>query len=352
MSEKGLNSSLAARSWLAVIACALAIFNSGALFFGYPGVLTVYCQQELGASSGQTGWIMTFACLGVGLLMFLSGSIHAKIGTRKCFLIGSVILLADMFLATFADSMWLMYLWAFLVGAGNGFIYGPGVTTVQNWMPKRRGLASGILNLAFGTAAAIMSPIYTGLIGSIGFKNTNYVVMGMIVVLTGIALTFSELPQFSKLPDSLMQQLEREKAEAMPVNKGGSEARSYTPREAVRTKGFWMLWLCWAFMGAAGIAMVSLSGPYAISIGLASATVLTAFNLTNGIGRIVAGTLSDLMGRNATCCIAFAVGGVGYVLLPFLRSLVAVGIGAARVGLALRTPFSASAPRVSDLFGL
>ena len=343
--------SLKKRSWLAVVACALAIFNSGALFFGYPGILTVYCQGTFKATSSQTGWIMTFACLGVGLLMFLSGSIHAKIGTRKCFLTGSLILLADMILVNFAKDMTLIYLWAFLCGAGNGFIYGPGVTTVQNWMPRKRGLASGILNLAFGTAAAIMSPVYNALINSAGFKTMNYIIMGMIVVLTGIALTYAELPQFSRLSDELSFELENEKQLAS-MGSAASAAASSSPKEALRTKGFWALWLCWAFMGAAGIAMVSLSGPFAISIGLSSAVVLTAFNLTNGIGRFFAGTLSDLIGRNRTCCIAFLIGGAGYFALPHLRNIILVCIAAAFVGFAFGTLFAATAPRISDLFGL
>ena len=112
-----------------------------------------------------------------------------------------------------------------------------------------------------------------------------------------------------------------------------------------------MLWLCWALVGAAGISMVSLSGKYSLSIGLSSVTVLTAFNLTNGISRFVAGTISDLIGRNATCCAAFALGGIGYIILPHLHSLILVAIAAACVGFAFGTLFAVTAARISDLFG-
>jgi len=152
------------------------------------------------------------------------------------------------------------------------------------------------------------------------------------------------------MTDEMRIQLEEQKIIARTK---GAVVKTYsTPKQAVKTKGFWMLWLCWALVGAAGISMVSLSGQYAISISLPSVTILTAFNLTNGISRFISGALSDHIGRNRTCLIAFALGGVGYILLPHFRSLIPAAIAAACVGLAFGTLFSVTAARISDLFGL
>ncbi len=346
--------SLTKKSWLAIISCAVATFNSGALFFGYPGIMTQYWGEKFQADSSQTGFIMTFACLGVGLLMLLSGSIHAKIGTRKCLIIGTVILLVCMVLANLATNIYQTYLWAFLCGAGNGFVYGPCVSTSQHWMPQRRGLAAGVVNLTFGLAGAIMSVVYDQLLTHIGYVAMNWVIIVMIVVLNCACLIFAELPSFSHLTKAQEQELEALKtASAAETASGPALAkRSFTVKEALCSKNFWVLWLAWLFMGAAGISMVSLAGTYAIAIGLARATVLTAFNVTNGVGRIVAGSVSDLIGRNATGLIALLLGGLGYLLLPAARNIVAVAILAALVGLAFGTLFTITAPLVSDLFGL
>lgn len=343
--------SLKQKSWLAIIACAVATFNSGALFFGYPGIMTQYWGEKFQADSSQTGFIMTFACLGVGLLMLVSGSIHAKIGTRKCLVLGTVILLACMVLANLATCIEHTYLWAFLCGAGNGFVYGPCVSTSQHWMPQRRGLAAGVVNLTFGTAGAIMSLVYDLLLSKVGYQAMNWIVVGMILVLNCVCLAFAELPAHSRLTPEQQAELETLKTSAAASGPALAK-RSFTVKEALCSKNFWMLWLAWCFMGAAGISMVSLAGTYAISIGLARATVLTAFNLTNGIGRIVAGSLSDLFGRNATGFCALLLGGLGYLLLPACRSLVLVAILAALVGMAFGTLFTITAPLVSDLFGL
>ena len=349
--------SLKKKSWLAIIATAIATFNSGALFFGYPGVMTAYWGNAFNADSSQTGFIMTFACLGVGVLMLVSGSIHAKIGTRKCLLIGMIILILDMILANFASSIWHAYLWAFLCGAGNGFVYGPCVSTSQQWMPLKRGLAAGVVNLTFGTAGAIMSLAYNAMLNSpaIGYKTMNWIIIGMIVVLNGFSLIFAEIPSHAKLTDEQKAQLENQKKLASLGKNQSLASHSYTVKEALKSRLFWLMWLAWCFMGAAGISMVSLAKSYeSYLLGGAATTaiVLTAFNLTNGIGRIVAGTLSDMIGRNMTGFLALMLGAVGYLALPFFKSIALAAILAAFVGFAFGTLFTITAPLVSDLFGL
>ena len=343
------------KGWLAVIACALATFNSGALFFGYPGIMTPYWREMLRADAGATGLIMTFACLGVGCLTLVSGSLHPKIGTRRSFLIGTIILFACMLTANAINNIVLAYVWAFLNGAGTGFIYGPSLTTVQHWFPQRRGLATGIVNLFFGTSAAVMSPVYTLLLKHLGYRKMNFVVLAMIIVINLLALIFAELPDRTKLTEAEMQGRREilDKMSRQADTKGPTLAsRDYTVKEALKTRCFWAVWFAWVFVGAAGISMVSQGGNFATSIALPSVVVITAFNLTNGIGRIVAGSLSDFIGRNATGCVAFILGAIGYSAIPFCRNPVLVAVLAAFVGFAFGTLFAISAPLVSDLFGL
>lgn len=343
------------KGWLAVVACALATFNSGALFFGYPGLMTPYWRELLQVDAGATGFIMTFACLGVGCMTLVSGRLHPKIGTRRSFLIGSIILIVCMILANLATNLPLVYLWAYLNGAGTGFIYGPSLTTVQHWFPQRRGLATGVVNLCFGTAAAVMSPVYNLLFSNLGFQKMNYVVLAMLVIINGISLLCAELPDRVTLTDAEKQGRAEilEKLRQKDPAKGPTLAvKDYTVKESLHSKSFWAVWFAWVFVGAAGISMVSQGTSFAASIQVSGVVVITAFNLTNGIGRIVAGTLSDFIGRNATGCVAFVMGGLGYLLLPFCRNLILVAILAAFVGFAFGTLFAISAPLVSDLFGL
>jgi MFS transporter, OFA family, oxalate/formate antiporter len=87
--------------------------------------------------------------------------------------------------------------------------------------------------------------------------------------------------------------------------------------------------------------------------GLESAILLlTAFNLTNGTGRVISGFLSDRFGRNRVMSAAFLAAGFAYFALPFAKGLVVCALLAAVVGFAFGTLFSVSAPLVADCFGL
>ena len=80
--------------------------------------------------------------------------------------------------------------------------------------------------------------------------------------------------------------------------------------------------------------------------------ILTAFNFTNGTGRIISGFLSDKIGRIRTMSMAFLAAGLAYFVLPMAGSLTSCAILASIVGFAHGTLFSVSAPLVADSFGL
>jgi OFA family oxalate/formate antiporter-like MFS transporter len=67
---------------------------------------------------------------------------------------------------------------------------------------------------------------------------------------------------------------------------------------------------------------------------------------------LIAGHLSDMMGRRLTMGLTFGAAGLGYVLLPQVTGLVSWIIAAAVVGFAFGTLFSVSAPLIVDCFGM
>ena len=80
--------------------------------------------------------------------------------------------------------------------------------------------------------------------------------------------------------------------------------------------------------------------------------ILTAFNITNGLSRLISGYLSDILGRNVTMSLAFWIAGVAYLLLPYVHGIPLWAILATFVGFAFGTLFAVSAPLASDCFGM
>ncbi|MCI7552103.1 MAG: MFS transporter [Actinomycetaceae bacterium] len=341
----------------AVIGAALSTFWSGALIFGYPGVMKSIWAQKFDASPGQLGWIMTFVVVSLGIFTFFAGKWHMKLGTRRSYLVGTAILVVSMLIVIYSPNIWLIYLFAFLNGTASCFVYSPSLATVQNWYPHRRGLVTGIVNLVFGLSAAVMSPLFQVLFDKFGYAAMGWITIGAIVITNVIAAMITEMPDRTPLTPEQQEAREEVFANAASAANGTAPAPDVEPKIAVKTRSFWFIWLAWCFMGAAGISMVTLStgyGEFLAGQGFAVTAValLTAFNLTNGFSRILAGALSDVIGRNLLGAISFVLAAVGYFVLPFTHNMVALCVLCALVGFAFGTLFAITAPLGTDLFGL
>ncbi|WP_034328280.1 MFS transporter [Alkaliphilus transvaalensis] len=335
------------RGILAVLGSAGAIFFPGSLVFGFPGLMGPVWREMLAIESGALSYTMFFMLASLGIFMFFVGKWTMSLGVRKLMIIGTFLASAATIMVTFATNLIMVYVWAFLVGASSCFIYSPGINTVQRWFPQKRGLVSGIVNLTFGISAAAMVPIYRIMLESLGYKALCLIVAVITIIIGLIASQFTEMPEKVKG----FQLANTTNKETKPV----AEPLSFTPQEATKTKSFWLIWAIWALMGAAGVSMVTISVNFGMSKGYslaAAATILSVYNLANGISRLVTGMISDVIGRNLTLAITFVGAGVAYLILPHSSSLVTISILAGLIGFGYGTLFACSAPLISDCFGI
>jgi MFS transporter, OFA family, oxalate/formate antiporter len=334
------------RAKLAVIGSVCAIFFPGSLIFGFPGLMSPIWREMLDIQSGALSYLMFFMLASLGIFMFFVGKWTATLGVQRLMVIGTVITSLATVMVAFVNGVWMIYLWAFLVGSASCFIYSTGINSVQRWFPHKRGLVSGIVNLTFGISAALMVPIYRLLIELLGYR-LLCLALGAIVLIIGLfASRFTELPQLM---------IEKSAGKASDSLAHAAVSIDFTPREAVRTTNFWLIWGVWALMGAAGVTMVTVSVNYGLFRGYdlsAAVAILTAFNVTNGLSRIISGAVSDIIGRKITLSITFVITGIAYILLPFVSSLASLSLLAAMIGFGYGTLFSTSAPMISDCFGL
>jgi OFA family oxalate/formate antiporter-like MFS transporter len=340
------------------------------------------------AAIGNTIFFMLAA---VGIFMFLVGRWQERYGTRAMITLGIILCSFSVLMAAYASSVIMIYAWAFLTGLSSCFVYIPALTTVQRWYPQKKGLVSGLASMIFGLSAAIMSPLFAKMLASLGYLSMciSIAVLTLIIGLAGAYLARAPEAADSAAPgDTTTMAIAYEAIATRAIVTGVSTATaaqfseerpqgaddtqdgdsnsdgnrlgmgqeaSLTVRESLHTRSFWFLWITWALQGAAGIAMVTLSTAYGLSRGftLESAIfILTAFNLTNGTGRLVSGILSDIIGRNRIMSIAFFGAGIAYFVFIWASSLAACVLLAAVVGFAFGTLFAVSAPLVADCFGL
>lgn len=334
---------------LAVIGSCIAIFWPGALTFGFPGVMAPIWQEMFHAGRAATGITIFFMLAAVGIFMFLVGRWQEHYGTRKMIILGIILTACSSVVAAYATSIYMVYAWAFLNGLASSFVYIPTLTLVQRWYPEKKGLVSGVVSMVFGLAAAIMAPLFGKMLATLGYLPMN-LTLALLTLVVGLAGAY-----FARAPDEEeIASFAVDQASKKPdfIKKPG---RSLTVQESLHTRSFWFLWITWTLAGAAGVSMTVLSTGYGLFRGnpLESAIlILTAFNLTNGTGRLVSGYYSDKIGRTRIMSLAFLAAGLAYFVLPWASSLASCALLAAVVGFSFGTLFSVSAPLVADCFGL
>jgi OFA family oxalate/formate antiporter-like MFS transporter len=318
-----------------------AIFWPGALAFGFPGVMAAHWQQAYGVGRGAVGATMFFLLITVGSFMYLAGRLQMRWGARRIMNLGALISTADMFLAAWAPGIAWIYVWAFILGVSQCCIYIPALTSVQEWFPARRGLVSGTVNFTFGGGGAAMSPVFAWLLTSQGYEATIYIIAAGNLVFILAGAYFTDLP--------------RHRGVVQPLDpKAAAPQKSLTTRQAAASGSFWFFWATLACMGAAGIAMVTLSAGFGLKLGLGlerAVVILAVFNLGSSVSRLVMGWLSDVIERTIAMSWAFVAAGLAYLALPWLGGLWGPALLSGVVGFAFGTLFAVSAPLAVDCFG-
>ncbi len=314
----------------------LAIFFPGSFVFGFPGVMASQWQMLFKVSKADIGRLMFFILAGTGFSMYLAGKLQEKIPSRFIILIGCLACSGGMVFVAKASSIIDVYIWAFVEGFFTAFVYIPCLTIYQKMFPENKGLVTGILNLTFGGSAAVMSPVFTFFLISKGYGFTCDFIAAVSVVIGILVSLLIKLPEKGKLQE-------------------GPPVSTLTLIRTIGHPAFRFLWYTWAMAGAAGVSLIVLSASFGQQLGYDVTRyvyILTAFNVLNGIGRLVCGRLSDRFPKQKILMIVYLMAAGAYFLMPFIQNLYLISFLACFIGLAFGGMFTVSAPLVTEVFGI
>jgi MFS transporter, OFA family, oxalate/formate antiporter len=108
---------------LAVFGCCLAVFWPGALTFGFPGVMAPLWQTMFDVGRAATGMVVFFMLAAVGIFMFLAGRWQERYGMRRMIALGVILTALSTVFVAFAQSIAMIYAWAFFNGLASCFVY-------------------------------------------------------------------------------------------------------------------------------------------------------------------------------------------------------------------------------------
>jgi MFS transporter, OFA family, oxalate/formate antiporter len=283
------------KRWLPIIGGISLNLALGSLYAWSVFVLPL--EKEFGWNRAQTSWVFTIAIVAFAVTFIFAGRLQDARGPRICAGLGAVLVGGGFALASLTTSLAFLYVsFGLVVGIGNGFGYSAPTPVASKWFPDKRGLAIGLMVGGYGAGSAIIGPVATSMIAAYGWRFTfqilgvAFFVMGMI----GTAL-LQNPPQGFRAPLAM--------ASAPGPTVKQSTAVDVPTSDLLRTPTFYALWVAYCLGTTAGLMVISQLVPFARSVGLTAAQAAYAITIGavgNAGGRILAGALSDTLGRLTT----------------------------------------------------
>lgn len=275
---------------------------------------------------------MCLAFLPVG--MILSGKLADYGKTRLTVAIGALLFGGGLFLAGFGNSVaWIALTLGVMTSIGSGSAYGTVIGTMVRWFPERRGFASGLAVGAVGVGPLVLAPLaarFTETFGVMGM----FKILGLAsLVAMGLAALYVQNPPAGYAPQGWTP--------PKPDASSGAAKAAVVDlnwTQIIRRSLFWLMYFAYIAGAFAGVLVSGLAAPIAVELAgytrESSTIAVMAFALSNALGRVIWGFLSDRLGRVFMLGAAFSITAVamlilyGYVSSPgfFLPCIMAAGL--------------------------
>lgn len=299
----------ARQGWTVVLAATGVNLALGILYAW--SVLKGGIPDSWGWTNAQKALPYSVACMTFALAMIPAGRLQDKIGPRWVATLGGLLTGAGCILAGLGGSSLSSFVIGFgiLAGVGIGFGYASATPPAVKWFPPQKtGLIAGIVVAGFGLASVYIAPLATKLLGVFAKADASGVVekgvsQTMVVFGLGFLVVVCLLAQFIRNPPP----------KGTPSGGAAPQAKaaqgSDVPwREMMATGQFYVLWVMFFVGAAAGLTFISVAqqlGKKALGEMAFLAVVVLAVG--NASGRILAGMVSDRIGRQWTLFGAFVL---------------------------------------------
>ena len=281
-------------------------------------------EKDFGWDPARLNDPYAVCCLVFSFVMILGGRCQDSFGPKWTAVLGGVLVAAGLGISS-QSSDYLVWVLGFgvLAGIGIGFGYSAATPPALKWFPaSMTGKIAGVVVAGFGLAPLYIAPLTDLLLkkGGVGFATLFYSLFFLISV-CGLAM------------------LLKNPVEKALVAGKNSPALQVTvqPLGLFVRKDFYLLWMIYFIASGAGLMVISsINGMAKKSMGEMAFLAVVVLALGNASGRVVAGFVSDKIGRKATLlgvtilqaiCMLLAVPVTETLSFPILLVLLATAIG-------------------------
>lgn len=271
------------------------------LIYAYSVLMAPLKAQFCWSVSGMT-LIFAISIVAFTIGNLLAGKIESAVGVRPVYLLGAALLLAGFVGSSLVDgpsALAVVYLtYGVLASLGIGLVYNVVIPVVTSWFPDACGMAQGVSLMGFGMGGFLLGPVAAQL----------YTVLAWRVAFVGVGVVFSALTVACSLilREPMSDELAKLPAAVPAQSAGGADAapvRDCGVAQMVGDRTFRLLYVFLFMLGSVGMGITGIGKELPASLGvdaLGAAFVIGFVNVGNGLGRLVAGTLLDRLGRGRT----------------------------------------------------
>jgi MFS transporter, OFA family, oxalate/formate antiporter len=213
---------------------------------------------------------------------------------------------------TTLEGLYLTY--GLLCGIGTGIVYVGIVGLMVKWFPDRRGLATGVVAAGYGFGAILTTNPIFNMLQSVGYQQT-LMLFGIIFAIVGVLAAIG-----MRMPGE---------SDVLPAPAITSSARDVAPKNMLRNKVFWLMFVMMTMMSTGGLMIIVNFAPFSKDFGVANIVVygwaalplaLTVDRITNGLTRPFFGWISDYIGRENTMALAFLLEAAAVSVMVYYRN--------------------------------
>lgn len=314
-------------------------------------VIKAAIPMEWGWTAAQKSDPYAVACFVFAIAMIPAGRLQDKIGPRWVATIGGFTVALGCVLAGLAGSSYLGFVVGFGIfgGIGIGFGYAAATPAAVKWFPaSKTGLVAGLVVAGFGLASVYIAPTAQALLSAYGVSTTMIIFgISFLVIVVTLAQFLRNPPEGYVPVDPLAHTRPKHLAASRPPV-------DMDWHQMIRTSNFWVFWVMYVFGAAAGLMVIGSAASMAkASLGEAAFVAVALLAIGNAGGRVLAGVVSDKIGRQLTLFFAFLIQSV-MVLVPlyFGDSAVALIFAVLLIGACYGANLTLFPSATKDNFGL
>lgn len=274
--------------------------------------------------------------------MILGGFFTDKGWSKISITVGGILFGLGFFLTGIATSLTSLYLfYGIIAGFGQGLAYSGCLSNTIKLFPDKRGLASGIITAGMGGATIIAAPIANYLIQHQGVSSAFKVLGAAYVVIVAVASIF--------IKNAPNEEVENSTA------KSKNDSKNVDWKHMLLTPQFYLIFLMLfsgAFSGLMIASNASIIGQNMFALNASTAAFFVSlYSLSNCLGRVVWGTVSDKIGRNKTLNIILFSIILAFCILVLLSGTSSFAIGIIILGLCFGGVMGVFPPMVMENYG-